>query len=122
MVGSGARWILDLPKGIRAMHAMAVEERLENIDHRLTAIEQILPTLATKKDLEAFATKKDLAAFATKKDLETFATKKDLEACATKKDLKDGLDELRRHMQVLYEDLVERIKVLGEGRSKRSRR
>ena len=77
------------------MNDMAVEERLENLDHRLVTIERFLPTLATKKDLEAFATKHDL---------------------------RDGLDELRRHMQVLYEDLVERIKVLGEGRSKRSRR
>jgi hypothetical protein len=83
------------------MNDMAVEERLENLDLRLTRIEHILPTLATKKDLEAFATKKDLEAFATKKDLA------------------DGLAELRRHMQVLYEDLVERIKVLGEKRPKR---
>jgi hypothetical protein len=103
------------------MDDMAVEERLENLDHRMTTIEQILPTLATKLDLEAFATKKDLEAFATKKDLEAFATKKDLEAFATKHDLQDGLDALRRHMQMLYEDLIERIKVLGESRSKRRR-
>jgi ABC-type transporter Mla subunit MlaD len=33
---------------------------LENLDHRLRTVEQILPTLATKADLERFATKTDL--------------------------------------------------------------
>lgn len=110
MVGSGILPDDRRCEGIRAMNEMAVDERLENLDLRLTRIEQILPTLASKKDLEAFATKKDLEAFATKKDLEAFATKKDLD---------EGLDEVRRYMRVLYEDLVERIRLLGEKRPKR---
>lgn len=101
MVGSGILPDDRRSEGIRAMNEMAVDERLENLDLRLTRIEQILPTLASKKDLEAFATKKDLEAFATKKDLD------------------EGLDEVRRYMRVLYEDLVERIRLLGEKRPKR---
>lgn len=46
-----------------------MEEALNNCDRRLSAIEQILPTLATKQDLERFATKQDLERFATKEDL-----------------------------------------------------
>jgi hypothetical protein len=46
-----------------------MERQLENLDHRLARIEQILPTLATKADLERFATKADLERFATKADL-----------------------------------------------------
>jgi len=82
-----------------------VATQLENLDQRLVRVEQILPTLATKKDLEAFptnedlqraidhaiaplATKEDLKAFATKEDLKAFATKEDLKAFATKEDLK----------------------------------
>jgi hypothetical protein len=81
--------------------------RLENIDRRLARVEQILPTLATRKDLErlptaddpkGFATTKDLKTFATKDDLKTFATKDDLKKFATKDDLKRFAtkDDLKR--------------------------
>jgi hypothetical protein len=43
-----------------------------NLDRRVSAIDQILPTLATKADLERFATKADLERFATKDDLVQF--------------------------------------------------
>jgi hypothetical protein len=94
MAGSGTCGILDMPKGSRDERHGCRRASRENLDHRLTAIAQILPTLATKKDLEAFATKQDLH---------------------------DGLDALRRHMQMLSEDLIERIKVPGESRLKRRR-
>lgn len=38
-----------------------MEDRLENLDLRLSRIEQVLPTLATKDDLKVFATKADMA-------------------------------------------------------------
>jgi hypothetical protein len=47
-----------------------MEAVLKNLDVRVGRIEQILPTLATKTDLERFATKTDLERFATKADLE----------------------------------------------------
>jgi uncharacterized protein (DUF2345 family) len=64
-----------------------IATHLENLDRRLSTVEQILPTVATKNDLAAFATKDDLSAFATKDDLAAFATKDDLTAFATKDDL-----------------------------------
>jgi len=69
------------------MTPTAMEDAINKLDHRLGAVEQILPTLATKTDLEPFATKVDLERFATKVDLERFATKVDLERFATKADL-----------------------------------
>jgi len=86
-----------------------MEDRLENLDHRLDRIEQILPNLATKEDLKAFATKDDLKALEAKFE-RTFATKADL---------REGLEEAKRHATMLHEDLVERLKLLGEGRRKR---
>ncbi len=46
------------------MTHMEMETLLKSVDHRTSLIEQILPTLATKEDLERFATKEDLSAFA----------------------------------------------------------
>jgi hypothetical protein len=112
------------------MAKVNVAAQLENFDQRLVRVEQILPTLATKDDLKAFATKEDLKAFATKEDLKAFATKEDLEAFATKEDLKafatqleafatkEDLvamrDELRRHMDIGYEQLHSDIELLAE--------
>jgi len=84
---------------------------LKKLERRLAKAEQILPTLATKAELQAaiapLATKEDLKALAaaTKEDLKALAaaTKEDLKglAAATKEDLV----ELRRHMDVLTESL-----------------
>ena len=46
-----------------------MEAVLKSLDQRVGRIEQILPTLATKADLDAFATKADLERFATKDEL-----------------------------------------------------
>jgi len=99
-----------------------METMLDNLDRRTHAIEQILPTLATKDDLKAFATKEDLKAFATKEDLKAFATKEDLKAFATKEDLKafptrdefkSALDDLRHHTTILYESLRSDVQMLA---------
>lgn len=60
------------------MSPVDVLDMVKTLNRRLSAVEQILPTLATKEDLKAFATKEDLKAFATKEDLKAFATKEDL--------------------------------------------
>jgi hypothetical protein len=61
---------------------------VKKIDLRLQRVEQILPTLATKKDLEPLATKKELEPLATKKDLEPLATKEELRVLATKEEIR----------------------------------
>jgi len=75
---------------------------LRNLDHRVAVIEQILPTLATKDDLQRFTTKDELQVelqrFATKDDLQ-----KELQRFATKEDLHEEGDRSRRYMKVLVE-------------------
>jgi hypothetical protein len=87
------------------MSPVDVMTMVKNLDRRLSAVEQILPTLATKDDLKAFATKEDLKAFATKEDLKAFATKEDLAS---------GLEEVRRFALVLHEDLKSDIHLIAE--------
>jgi hypothetical protein len=74
--------------------------QLRNLDHRVSATEQILPTLAANVDLERFATKQDLERFDTKEDLERFATKEDL---------REESERSRRYMHMLYEALLDKI-------------
>jgi len=90
-----------------------------------------LAGFATRDDLARFATRDDLAGFATRDDLARFATRDDLAGFATRDDLarfatRDDLAALRTEMRVLHEDVIERIKTLGEalngGRSRRKRR
>ena len=112
------------------MPSLADMERvLENLDRRLRGVEQFLPTLATKadldryptkadldryatkSDLERFATKADLERFATKTDLERFAAKADLERFATKADLESGLAQVR----AFTEQVRDEVRSLAEG-------
>jgi len=105
------------------MSPVDVMAMVKKLEQRMSAAEQILPTLATKEDLKAFATKEDLKAFATKEDLKAFATKEDLKAFATKEDLKnfptraemeEKFEEARRFALVLHEDLKSDVALVAE--------
>ena len=68
------------------MTATEMEEVLKNLDLRLTKVEQILPTLATKEDLKAFATKEEL---------------------------KESFAEAKRHASVLFEQTQEQLEIIA---------
>ncbi|MBI5694765.1 MAG: hypothetical protein HZC51_03340 [Nitrospirae bacterium] len=57
-----------------------------------------------------FANKDDL-----KKELENFATKDDLKSFATKDDLDRGLDDVKRHNEILIEDVKHGIQAIVDG-------
>ena len=78
-----------------------IETHIKNTDDRITRIEQILPTLATKDDLKAFATKDDLKDFPTRAEM-TSAIRE--EGALT-----------RAHFDVVAENLQESIKVIADG-------
>jgi hypothetical protein len=107
---------------MRPMDSAMIDEHLENIDRRLTKLEQILPTLATKQELllaiEPLATREELRLaiepLATKEDLKAYATKEDLKAFATKEDLREEGERSRRHMEVLTESLRGDIHLIAE--------
>jgi hypothetical protein len=76
---------------------------------------------ATREDLAKCATKEELAKCSTREDLARYATKEDLANLATRDDLARLGRGLRRQTQglhtrmlVLHEDLVQRLKVIGE--------
>jgi hypothetical protein len=79
----------------RDVTAAEMEEVLKNLDRRLTDVEQILPTLATKEDLKAFATKEDLKAFATKEEM------------------KELFSEAKRHALMLFEQTQEQLEIIA---------
>jgi len=118
----------------------AVEHHVQDLERRVSTVEQILPTLATKTDLADLqaatkadladlraATKTDLADLraATKADLADLraATQADLAAAiaplATKAevtaDIQRAADETRRHFDVVAEGLRADIRMVAEG-------
>ena len=68
-----------------------MEQRLENVEHRVDRIEQILPTLATREDL-----KRAIAPLATKVELREFEQR------------------LRTHFDVVAESLRDDIRLVAE--------
>ena len=69
---------------------------MNNLDQRLSTVEQILPTLATKEDLKVLATKEDLKLYPTRTEME------------------EKFEEAKRFALVLYEDLKSDIKLIAE--------
>ncbi|HAK54043.1 MAG TPA: hypothetical protein DCP38_00975 [Acidobacteria bacterium] len=90
-----------------------MEQLLRNLDRRVTGIEQILPTLATKADLERFATKADLERFVTKADLEPLATKVELEEL--RREMYEEGTRTRSYFDVVAEGLNDQIRLVAEG-------
>ncbi len=122
------------------MNLEQMEQRFENLERRVDRVEQILPTLATRDDLQAaiepLATKAELQAaiepLATKAELraaiEPLATKAELRAAieplATKAELQDLKTELlatiadseqrmRTHFDLVTESLRDDIKLIA---------
>ncbi len=65
--------------------------------------------MLVKKDIEKLK-----ETFATKEDLKQFATKEDLKQFATKKELKKSAEEVKRHFDVVAEDIKNSIAFLAE--------
>jgi len=124
------------------MEPQPLEEVVRNVDLRLTRVEQILPTLATKVNLQEaivpLATKVELQAaiapLATKVELQEamapLATKVELQVAiaeavaplATKVELQELREEMRhdgertrRHFDVVAERLEGHIRLIAEG-------
>ena len=115
------------------MDAETMEQRINDLDHGVGRVEQILPTLATKADL--LATKAELEAaiagaiepLATRAELraaiEPLATRAELRAAieplATRAELRAAIAEseerMRRHFDVVAESLRDDIRLIAEG-------
>jgi hypothetical protein len=91
------------------MSPVDVLNMVKNLDQRTAAIEQILPTLATKEDLKALATKEDLKAYVTKEYLQEA-----LKAFPTRIEMEEKFEEAKRYALVLHEDLKSDIALIAE--------
>jgi hypothetical protein len=102
------------------MDSTMIDAHLENIDRRLTKLEQILPTLGTKEELRLavapLATKEELrlavSPLATKEELKALATKQELQLAIEPLATKEDLLGLRRHLTVLIENQNDKINLL----------
>ena len=80
------------------MAQRVMEQRVENLEHRVATVEQILPTLATKADLDAA-----IAPLATRVEV--------------KADIKAASEQTRRHFDVVAEGLRAEIRLIAEGQT-----
>ena len=87
------------------MAQRALEQRVENVERRVTSLEQILPTLATKADLE-----EAIAPLVTRAELQAA-----IEPLATKAGVKAEAEQSRRHFDVVAEGLRADIRMVAEG-------
>jgi hypothetical protein len=96
---------------MRLMDDAMLATQFENIDRRLTNIEQILPALATKDDLKALATREELR-FA----VEPLATREELRAVEVtlRREIREEGDRSRRHMEIITEAQRDDIRMLAE--------
>ena len=89
------------------MAERVLEKRVENLEHRVATVEQILPTLATKVDLVELRT-------GTKADLQAaiapLATRAEIKA-----EIKAEGDQTRRYFDVVAEGLRGEIRLIAEG-------
>src|SRR5262245_57211194 len=94
-------------RGFRMMTPTDMDRALMNLDHRMLAVEKILPTLATKKDLERLATKEELKGFAT------------IDALAeTKSGLQAQMESVRDDIRIVAEGVValeRNVRTIGQG-------
>jgi hypothetical protein len=98
------------------MEPQPLEEVVRNVDMRLTRVEQILPTLATKAELQ-----EAIAPLATKEELRV-AFSEAIAPLATKVELQEVREEMRhdgertrRHFDVVAERLEGHIRLIAEG-------
>ena len=87
------------------MDGRTMEEVLENLNRRVDRIEQILPTLATKDDLQTA-----IAPLATKEELRNAVA-----GLATKEEVRAEGERTRAHFDAVAERLEEQIRLLAEG-------
>jgi len=89
---------------------------LRKLDQRLTTVEQILPTLATKEDV-----RRAIEPLATKQELRE-AIDRAVAPLATKDEVRAEGERTRRHFDVVAESLRSEIRLIAEGHGHLSQR
>jgi hypothetical protein len=91
---------------MRPMDDAVIATHLENLDRRLTRVEQILPSLATKAEL-----KEELSKLATKEELRLGLAN---QAAELRREIRAEGEQTRRYMDLLIEGQRGDIQLLDE--------
>ena len=95
------------------MTPMELEAMVKNLDPRVSSIEQILPTLATRQDL-----KQDIETLRTETRQEFQSVRKEIrelkEVVALKCEMHALFDEAKRYALVLHEDVKSQLGLIAE--------
>ena len=95
------------------MPRSGVREHEMNLDRRLTRVEQILPTLATKADFET-AISAAVAPLATKAELDEKLAAA-IAPLATKAEMREENERTRDQMKALIESVRDDVRMVAEG-------
>jgi uncharacterized protein YicC (UPF0701 family) len=95
-----------------SMSTVSVPKRLEKLERRVEAVEQILPTLATRDDLKQTVSAA-VAPLATVVELHAEIAAA-VAPLATKAELREEGERSRRHMDIIGEQLRGDIQLLAE--------
>lgn len=108
------------------MERVELEQVVRNIDRRLERVEQILPTLATREELQAaiapLATREEMHA-AIQAAIAPLATREEMHVAiqaavaplATREEVRAEARETRRHFDIIAESLRDDIRIIAEG-------
>jgi hypothetical protein len=101
----------------QAGNLATLPERVTTIETRLGNVERGLVEFRTEVHSEFAGVRAEIAAVRTEGRQGDDAIRAELQASVVtlRKEIRDGDDETRRYMRVLYEDLVGRLQVMGEG-------
>ena len=94
------------------MRRADLAERIDAVEHRMDSIEQRLDASYASLSTQILQSRRENNDALLAMRAVTLARFEKLETA-----LADGLDETRRFMRVLCEDILSRITLLGEGRS-----
>ncbi|MFB3855503.1 MAG: hypothetical protein ACE148_17025 [Vicinamibacterales bacterium] len=95
------------------MESRRTNELLENLDLRMTRVEQILPTLATRDEMHT-AMKEAVAPLPTREEMHA-AIQAATAPLATKQELREEGERTRRYTKILIEKVGDDVKLLAEG-------
>jgi hypothetical protein len=95
------------------MKPMNLGQVVRNIDRRLERVEQILPTLPTREDLDRTLDER-IARLVTKEEFERKIDER-VATLATKEELREEFERSRRHTEILFESLKGDIHLVAEG-------
>jgi hypothetical protein len=87
------------------MAKATLTQRVEVLEHKVNALTTLPARVgAVEQELKEF-----------RADVDVEFGRVHAEFAVVRAEIREGDEETRRYMRVLYEDLVERIKVMGEG-------